>query len=195
MSCMFARIHLTVLLAGLTSICSLAAQEPLAPVHVSPVFISDTTEAPGRPVMQMISDVGVASFSDELQAPSVPEPVPLADAPSPLSMDTSVETLSVEAKEMVCETDCCDSDYCCEGSGCGCGGGCGGGCLGNNSRCQMHQHYPYYPAMHGYYYFRPYHPRHVREQQGVASLWGEDPRVPYANTVFQRVYAQYREER
>jgi hypothetical protein len=191
MSCTFVRTHLTVLLAGLTSLCSLAAQEQLAPVYVSPVFMSDTTESPGSPAMETISDVCVSSFSDELQAPHAPKPDPLVDAPTPLSVDIPVGTLSVEAKEMVCATDCCDSNYCCEGSGCG----CGGGCLGNDTRCQMHQHYPYYPAMHGYYYFRPYHPRHVREQQGVAALWGEDPRVPYANAVFQRVYAQYQEER
>ena len=109
-------------------------------------------------------------------------------------MDASVGTFAVEAKEMVCETDCCDSDYCCEGSGCGCGGGCGGGCLGNNSRCQMHQHYPYYPAMHGYYYFRPYNHSMIPEQQQMAAEWGEDPRHPYANDLFQIVYADYARE-
>ena len=197
MSCTFARIQLTVLLAGLTSICSLAAQEPLAPVYVSPIFISDKADTAGSLATGSISDVRVTLYTDELQTPPVPEPDPLVAAPAPLSVDSSVGTLPLEEMEMVCETDCCDSDYCCEGSGCGggCGGRCGGGCLGNNTRCQMHLHYPYYPAMHGYYYFRPYHPRHVREQQGVAALWGEDPRVPYANAVFQRVYAQYQQER
>ncbi len=207
MSSTFARIHLIVLLTGFTSLCSLAAREPMPPVHVSPVFISDKVAAAVAPVTRTISDVRVSSFTSELQAPPVPEPTPLFDVPTPLPMDTSEWIVTLEAKEMVCETDCCDSDCCCDGSGSDCGGrgcggrgcggrgcGCRGGCLGNDTRCQMHLHYPYYPAMHGYYYFRPYHPRHVREQQGVAAMWGEDPRVPYANAVFQRVYAQYQQE-
>ena len=47
--------------------------------------------------------------------------------------------------------------------------------------------------MHGYYYFRPYHHSHVTQQQMVTA-WGGDPRNPYANEIFQRVYAQYKAE-
>ena len=43
---------------------------------------------------------------------------------------------------------------------------------------------------HGYYYFRPYHVMHVYSQQELATRWGGDPRNPYDNTMFQRIYEQ-----
>ena len=55
----------------------------------------------------------------------------------------------------------------------------------------MYQHYAYYPEMHGYYYFRPYNWTHLAEHQQIATEWGEDPRNPYANTLFDQVYADY----
>jgi len=56
----------------------------------------------------------------------------------------------------------------------------------------MFQHYPYYPSMHGYYYFRPYHQSHLARQQAFVMRFGGDPRHPYANEVFGQVYAAYR---
>ena len=50
----------------------------------------------------------------------------------------------------------------------------------------------YYPAMHGYYYFHPYHHSHIVTQQELASQWGMDPRNPYANDFFKAVYAEYK---
>ncbi len=58
----------------------------------------------------------------------------------------------------------------------------------------MHPHYAYFPAMHGYYYFRPYHHRHLLDQQALVTGWGGDSRHPYANKIFQQVYAQYKAE-
>jgi len=61
--------------------------------------------------------------------------------------------------------------------------------------CNMPQHYAYFPAMHGYYYFRPYHHSHIAKHQQIASSWGADPRFPYSNEIFKTVYAQYRKDR
>lgn len=60
------------------------------------------------------------------------------------------------------------------------------------TRIELPQHYAYYPAMHGYYYFYPYNPMHVPTQQAFASQFGMDPRNPYANDVFKVVYAEYK---
>ncbi len=62
------------------------------------------------------------------------------------------------------------------------------------STCTMGQHSAYFPPMHGYYYFHPYHHSHVRTHQMFAQLWGEDPANPYSNRLFQMVYEQYRDE-
>ncbi len=62
------------------------------------------------------------------------------------------------------------------------------------STCTMGQHHAYFPPMHGYYYFHPYHHSHVWRHQAFAQLWGEDPAHPYANRVFEMVYEQYRAE-
>jgi hypothetical protein len=58
----------------------------------------------------------------------------------------------------------------------------------------MTQRYPYYPKDHGHYYFRPYHMYRVVLQRELAASWGEDPRNPYAHSVFDRVYEQLRAE-
>ncbi len=59
------------------------------------------------------------------------------------------------------------------------------------STCDMPPHYAYYPPLHGYYYFRPYNHAHIPQQQQLVEYWGGDPRNPYANEVFKRVYAEY----
>ena len=56
--------------------------------------------------------------------------------------------------------------------------------------CDMPQHHPYSPPLHGYYYFRPYHPSHLREQQQFVAGWGGDVRNPYDNEIFKTVRAQ-----
>jgi hypothetical protein len=57
--------------------------------------------------------------------------------------------------------------------------------------CELPQHYAYYPAMHGHYYHHPYNASQLPEQQVMAAQWGEDPRNPYGNELFQHVYADY----
>ncbi len=54
----------------------------------------------------------------------------------------------------------------------------------------MSQHHAYFPPMHGYYYFRPYHHSHIEAQQQVAAGWGLNPNNPYDNQFFQAIYAQ-----
>jgi hypothetical protein len=51
----------------------------------------------------------------------------------------------------------------------------------------MFPHYSYYPPMHGYYYFRPYHHCHIARHQSLVSCWGGDPRNPYSNEIFKAV--------
>jgi hypothetical protein len=48
----------------------------------------------------------------------------------------------------------------------------------------------YAPPVPGTYYFRPYSVIGLRDQQADVMLWGGDPRAPYANEVFQRVYSE-----
>jgi hypothetical protein len=57
------------------------------------------------------------------------------------------------------------------------------------STCNMYPHYPYYPANHGYYYFRPYNFMHVAMHQSIAPILGEDPASPYAGALLNRLYA------
>lgn len=78
-------------------------------------------------------------------------------------------------------------------AGCSTGRCRAGCCIGEScwcSPCNLIPHYPYYPAAHGYYYFRPYHYTHIALQQHLVSRWGGDPRHPYANEIFDRVYAE-----
>jgi len=55
----------------------------------------------------------------------------------------------------------------------------------------MIPHYAYYPCDHGYYYFRPYNVSHIRPQQAMAASWGADPRNPYGNEIFEKIYAEH----
>ena len=71
-------------------------------------------------------------------------------------------------------------------------GGCGARGPHRLTREDLPQHYAYFPAMHGYYYFYPYHPMHIPSQQAFASQFGMDPRNPYANDFFKVVYAEYK---
>ncbi len=87
--------------------------------------------------------------------------------------------------------ECGQPDPCTYGEGYG----YGRGYLCEDGTCTMHPRYPYFPPLHGYYYFRPYHFLHVIEHQFAVDDWGGDPRNPYANTIFQRVYAEYRADR
>lgn len=103
--------------------------------------------------------------------------------------------------------DCCDSGSCGRGrlhlGCCCCGLGCMHGCCEGLHNClanfccvpfcttgDMAQHTPFFGTTHGYYYFRPYHVMHVFSQQELATRWGGDPRNPYDNTMFQRIYEQ-----
>lgn len=81
-----------------------------------------------------------------------------------------------------------------EVSSCGAGGWHG---HGHHGCCLLHgtgdmpQHMAYCPGPHhGYYYFRPYHVMHVFAQQDMVVRWGGDPRHPYENSIFERVYGQ-----
>jgi hypothetical protein len=53
----------------------------------------------------------------------------------------------------------------------------------------MVPHLPYPPACHGWYYFRPYNVYHLPHLQEAVVSWGGDPRNPYSNELFQRIYA------
>ncbi len=102
------------------------------------------------------------------------------NGPKPIEQaaPAAVEATEVEGEATAC--DCCDP--------------CGSGCRGKCAMCRMFPHYAYYPAMHGYYYFRPYHHSHLATQQAFVMRFGGDPRHPYANEVFGQVYAAYRAE-
>ncbi len=54
----------------------------------------------------------------------------------------------------------------------------------------MTQHVPYLARPKNYYYFRPYQYFHIAEHQREVTLYGENPKEPYANRLFKRVYAR-----
>jgi hypothetical protein len=111
------------------------------------------------------------------------------------AMPTTIESEQSDAIQQITEY----GDGCCETecyASCGCGSCCGVGChRGEKCCCRMPQHYPYYPAMHGYYYFRPYHHSHIEQHAQRVAGYGDDPRNPYANEIFARVYENYEAER
>lgn len=94
---------------------------------------------------------------------------------------------------------CCGGHGHCRGCA-HCGGcvGCGLFCDDGlpcpwETTCNLVPHTPYYMKPKTYYYFRPYNWAHVWQQSEWAASWGGDPRHPYANEVFERVYRQLEE--
>ncbi|NLX99069.1 MAG: hypothetical protein GXY83_23255 [Rhodopirellula sp.] len=134
----------------------------------------DVAQSPSAGVASVCSaDMPVAvSKAAPMQSPApLPEPVVLTPA------------AEVQA------ADACPS---------GCSSGCGGvrppsrlDCF--LSSCDMVQHYPYYPPLHGHYYFRPYSYNEMVAQREVALLIGEDRQNPYSNRIFAQIYRAYDE--
>lgn len=98
--------------------------------------------------------------------------------------------------------ECMSDGYCQSGSGNGYCGMCGSSyCDGHcklKKRCwcdwkttgDMYPHYPYAPAYHGYYYFRPYNYTNILRQKGEIIALGGNPKAPYAHKMFDRIYEQ-----
>ncbi|KKL45438.1 hypothetical protein LCGC14_2355690, partial [marine sediment metagenome] len=113
--------------------------------------------------------------------------------PEPLSIDVAV---AVSDASSSVEVDCDSCEVSAGTDACGCEGSCVDCFWGQwiHSTCNMPQHHAYYPPLHGYYYFRPYHPGHLAAQQQFVGQWGGDVRHPYTNQIFQTVYAEYQAE-
>ena len=124
-----------------------------------------------------------------------PEPVPtldpVASAPVTLFAEPAIGCGCGSGETSGCATGTCGT--CCDSGGCG---SCAGGacCRKPCAACLMSQHHAYFPPMHGYYYFRPYHHSHVRQQQALVGSWGGNIAHPYANEIFETVYQQYKAE-
>lgn len=121
-------------------------------------------------------------------------PGPAYPTPAPAAMNNGISPVPMSSAGMV-SGNCPTSGVPCEGGApCGAGGGCGlGSYWGHGGKaCGLVQHHAYYPPMHGYYYFHPYHHEHVPMQQAFASSFGLDPRNPYSNDFFKAIYAEYR---
>ena len=52
----------------------------------------------------------------------------------------------------------------------------------------MTLHLPYLAEPKTYYYFRPYNYNHIFMQQEQAMIMGLDPRMPYDNAIFKKVF-------
>ncbi len=124
-------------------------------------------------------------------APMPGDPVPMPNDLKPVPSQT-IPAIGPQANYDMGYSAAVDSDLvdCRYDPCCGRSRGCRARLIG--STCNMPQRQAYFPPMHGYYYFRPYHHSHVPTQQTFARLWGEDPANPYANRIFQTVYEQYR---
>ncbi len=55
----------------------------------------------------------------------------------------------------------------------------------------MYQHYAYYPANHGYHYFRPYNYTNVLEHKATVGCLGGEPNHPYSVAMFAPSYESY----
>lgn len=55
-------------------------------------------------------------------------------------------------------------------------------------------HIPYRALPADNYYFRPYNYTDIPEHQGEVVIYGEDPRLPYANRVFDDIYEGLEEQ-
>ncbi len=138
----------------------------------------------------------------EPDAPLPGEPTPAAPLPGELLLQEPDPLVPYPEDIPIVESGegCAECEG--EGGSCGCCSICGNRCQHHcfaakwtGSTCNMMQHHAYFPAMHGYYYFRPYHHAHIAEQQQSVAGWGGDPRNPYANEIFKKVYAEYKAER
>ena len=90
--------------------------------------------------------------------------------------DGSAEVASWQADAYVGSCGKCDND---DRHRCSC-----------RSTCDMIPHIPYFPEYHGNYYFRPYSYHHVLMQKEIVKSWGGDPRHPYANDLFKKIYEE-----
>lgn len=57
----------------------------------------------------------------------------------------------------------------------------------------MYQHYAYYPAHHGYYYFRPYNYTNVLEHKAQIVALGGQRNSPYTHEILDATYERYYE--
>lgn len=55
----------------------------------------------------------------------------------------------------------------------------------------MYQHHAYYPAHHGYYYFRPYNYTNVLEHKATIASLGGEPSHPYSVAMFAPIYDNF----
>jgi hypothetical protein len=133
------------------------------------LFAEDSTRLPDPPPIRLC-------LQDGITADVVDPPGDL------LTLSPEIDMLQSQGS---CKSDC-QSPEC---------GNCSPLCMCIQSACQLSPHYMYFPSLHGYYYLRPYHHSQVRQHQALALQWGEDSRVPYANKVFQKVYAEYRKDK
>ncbi|MEX1231277.1 MAG: hypothetical protein WEB58_13610 [Planctomycetaceae bacterium] len=127
-------------------------------------------------------------------APTTADTVAVNDSAATATPDGTVDGKvdgTVKGTVADCDAECVD---CCE---CfrrlwgrwRCRDGCGRICWTTTG--DMYPHYPYYPRYHGYYYYRPYNYIHVLEHQYQALSLGGDPRAPYQNRQFERVYERH----
>lgn len=172
-----------------------------APAQVRPA----AKTAAAQPVAQPMGSAYQPPMNGQPWIPPTPS-MPYDSNVNGYGMGTAAPTAATHAEGGPVADPGIDYGYgggdCCGG---GCGHGCGRCCLLRGCCCGLFhhdccvplrttgdlvQHMPFYGTTHGYYYFRPYHVMHVFSQQELATRWGGDPRNPYDNTMFQRIYEQ-----
>jgi len=168
----------------------------LTSLTLAAALITTTADAPVRPHP---SEPSLASPPTRAIAPlhaGFSQPVDVPDAPN--AVESAVDSIPQTPEEEVGPGEV-SSDSACSCQSSPCGGGAYGGFGGSGfkpprmehcwtGRCDMPQHTPYYPPAHGNYYFRPYSVAQLASQQEFVMSWGGDPRDPYKNEIFQRVY-------
>ena len=155
--------------------------------------------APAPPTVEGIAETAIEPVSTE------PLPMPADAGESCVAVAAGCDNASGCRGTSGCEftpaATCCESDcYRC----CCCGNPC---CYmpgihyrkknGKLVWCRvwttgdMYQHYAYYPANHGYYYFRPYNYTNVLEHKATVASLGGEPNHPYSVAMFNPIYDHF----
>lgn len=138
----------------------------------------------------------------EASAPvSAPVP-PLTDAATgtPLAMSSEACASTYTGACLPAATCCQPAVYCCTACGHAC---CTAPGIHMRKACgkmkwcrfwttgDMYPHYAYYPAHHGYYYYRPYNYTTVLEHKQTGMLIGANYNDPYSVAMFDDIYDAY----
>lgn len=141
--------------------------------HIQQTSLSEPCAAPASPVCC------APAASPACCAPAACTPVSCAAAALPGCGNTYGNSCNSYCGDGCCKQSCCDRIK--------------NSCAWHraHSTGDMFPHFAYYPAYHGYYYFRPYNWMTVLQQQSLIMGMGGDSRNPYSVAMFDSIYEDF----